>query len=216
MISEDVQELLYNAIRIYDTLAENDYLIIGRKSLQYPIEYFPIRLKKEYFWHLLGCKAKTNSELLYNKCKSKEPIANLLDYANGSDVKKCKEKYDSFIKVFDFVKNAKEIRVCDTENTPDRFNFILAMGHFNGIIGYDRYTESDIYYPKSTQSKSLSEFNSKNTARKIIIIIKKKISETEYSLVVYENKKDILRSLAPEISERYKMVIDKKLMKSDL
>jgi hypothetical protein len=216
MISEDVQELLYKAIQIYDTLAEKDYLILASKSLQYPVEFFQIRIKKEYFWHLIGCKAKTDGNVLYDICKRRESIKQFFDYTRGNNSYTCHEKYNAFINVFDFVNKAKEIRICDTKDTPDKFNFVLALGNYKGIVGYDKYKNFKYFYPKSSQTKSIMDFNSKKTARKIIAILKKESKEYNYSDLIFEAKVNIIHDLNGHLDENYYKLINKKLfLKSD-
>lgn len=212
MISDEVQELLYKAIQIFDALAEKDYLVFGQISLRHSTEVFQIRIKKEYFWHLLGCKVRKNVDNLYSRCLNKEKIVDCLDYTKGSSESMCREKYYAFIKVFDFVNYAKEIRICDTKDTPDKFNFVLAIGHFSGIIGYDSRQPSNIYFPKSTQSKPIKKYNSKSTARKIIAIIAKDCSESNYDCIRYEIKKNILKDIINDIDLEYKKLIDKAIL----
>lgn len=213
MISEKVQTLLFEAIQIFDALTEKDYLLFGQRGLRHSIEVFPIRIRKEHFWHLLGCKATKKIDDLYGRCKKRENIKDFVDYANGSTEKLCFDKYSTFRKVFDFVNKAKEIKICDTTDTPDKFNFVLAVGHYNGIIGYDNNPFSCFFFPKSTQSKPIKEFNSNNQARKVVAIVEKPYFCPYFNKVSYEIKQNILKEIVQKVDEDYQKMLDKNLIK---
>ena len=49
MIAEEIQNLLYDAVKIYNKYIGRDYLIIARTNPKIPIDFFQIRMKEENF-----------------------------------------------------------------------------------------------------------------------------------------------------------------------
>lgn len=213
MISEEVQEWLYSAINIYDKLVNKDFLLICRVNSQHPLEYFEIRIKEENFWHLLGCKIKEGISIqnheLYVSCLNRKPIRECLEYVRNRDITSCKIKYGIFKRVFDFISNAKRIRVCSTENTPDYYTFVLAVGYDEGIIGYDHKKSSLMHYPKTTQAKTIESFNAAKQAKKIVSILSKPISNSGYEEIVFEYKKNGTKDIIKSINAIFKRKIEK-------
>ena len=215
MIAEEIQNLLYDAVKIYDKYIGSDYLIIARSNPKMPIDFFQIRMKEENYWHLIGCgiskKSKFANHQLYQMCLDRKPIAEYLEYAKGGGIVISRQKYGVFTDVFDFVDKAKRIRICDTENTPDRFNFAIAAGYDSGIIGYAREKDKSLCHPKTSQTKSIESFNANKQARRIMAVLSKPCSNSLYSDVVFEYKKDVLKSIINEIDEGYRRKIDRAL-----
>ena len=70
----------------------------------------------------------------YLKCLAEEDVSDLLVYTRQSqDVSK---KAHVVINMFDFIANAKSIRLCHTDGTPEAAMFKVGAGSNNGVIGY--------------------------------------------------------------------------------
>ena len=73
---------------------------------------------------------------------------------NGRTARICvSKKSNVVINTFDFVGNAKSIRLCHTDGTPEAAMFRIGAGSVNGIIGYS--DEKVGLIPKTAQQKSI-------------------------------------------------------------
>ena len=173
MISEKIIPLLRQALPIYDRLEGKDYLIACNIRKQFPLEFYVFRIRKENFWHLLGCECLNtdgvlNAETLYDEFKRGHSVREHLSYTSNANG--CKEKYEVFKHIFDFIEHAKELRISKTNGTPEQYQFRMTSGNYKGIVGYDsRRTGSreddsqennsrgsDYLFPKTIQRKSIS------------------------------------------------------------
>ena len=80
MVSDNVTQILHKAIQIYNPLVDKDYLIICSINKNHPSDYYAIRIKKDNFWHLLGCRANVDSDEVYNLCLIGKDIKMFLNY----------------------------------------------------------------------------------------------------------------------------------------
>lgn len=209
MISKDSMALLHNAIAEYNKLADKDYLLACNLNKNHPIEYIVIRINKHNFWHLLGCKIlkkdKNNKTItldLYNECFLKNDISEYLEYTHTSQ--ELKTKYLIFIKIFNFVNNAKSVKVCKTDNSPEYYQFKIAVGHYSGIIGYDYENKSlSILFPKTTQDKSIDSFDNNKSAKRIIYILSKAISDSSFDIIEYAPSEAVFKKVINELPCNY-------------
>ncbi len=201
MVSDNVTQILHKAIQIYNPLVDKDYLIICSINKNHPSDYYAIRIKKDNFWHLLGCRANVDSDEVYNLCLIGKDIKMFLNYTNNEI--SCLEKYKTFSETFDFVNNAKILKVCDVFGTPEEFQFKLASGNDNGYIGYDKYRDnSPFHYPKTARNKPLSTLSIKNQ-KKIQAVLSKNTYHHSYTDLEYEIGKGIYNILRPNIPPEY-------------
>lgn len=100
------------------------------------------------------------------KCLAEEDISKMLVYTRQSqDVSK---KAHVIMEVFDFVTNAKYVRLCHTTGTPEAAMFRVGAGSNNGVIGYSAEDKGMI--PKTAQQKSI--FKIKADANEKIFLFK--------------------------------------------
>lgn len=202
MISEDTIKLLNHAVKEYDKLVNKDFLIACTINKNHPLEFYNFRIKKENFWHLLGCERNSsveiNSEELYEAFKNGRDIRE--DFSYTLSAHSCKEKYEVFNRLFNFVEHAKEIQICKTNGSPEQYQFKVVSGNYCGIIGYDS-NERDIFFPKSVQRKSIDGINTNRM--RISFILSKPITESTYNNLSYCVSKKLLETLLPEIPDKY-------------
>ena len=209
MISQICLQSIYDAIKVYNKRQGRKYLIAYRANCEKPFEFCEIILKKENFWHLVGTSISqnkdTDKDLLFDKCLSGDDISESLEYTRRSDDVERKTKV--FIKIFDFVSNAKELRITKTDNSPEIAMFNLGAGTVHGVIGYTNTNSG--FVPKTTQEKSIFKINP-NANDKINIILSKKIGEAEYNKLEYviskKAKNEILDELRRYIPSQLKIV----------
>lgn len=209
MISQICLQSIYDAIKVYNKRQGRKYLIAYRANSKKPFEFCEIILKKENFWHLVGTSISQNKDidkdLLFEKCLSEDDISESLEYTRRSDDVERKTKV--FIKIFDFVSNAKELRIIKTDNSPEIAMFNLGAGTVHGVIGYT--STSSGFVPKTTQEKSIFKINP-NANDKINIILSKEIGEAEYNKLEYviskKSKNEILDELRRYIPSQLKIV----------
>lgn len=84
--------------------------------------------------------------------------------------------------VFDFIANAKSIRLCHTDGTPEAAMFRVGTGLINGVIGYS--DESKGMIPKTAQNKSIFKIK-KDANDKIFLVISKPYGFEKYDRVDY-------------------------------
>ena len=206
MVSENVMQRLHNAIQIYDDLVDKDYLIICSIGKKAEHKYYEISIQKQNFWHLLGCKLiKGNSqEIVYDLCLSGENIREFLEYTNNE--KSCIKKDTVFNATFNFIKHAKQLKVCDVIDVPEEFQFKLASGNSSGYIGYDKYKDKKrLHYPKTTRTTPISETNF-SEQKKILAILSKPLNQNNYDCVEYEIAKDSYSDLRKNIPDEYEVL----------
>lgn len=207
MISKETEELLYKAIKIYDKRVGQDFLIAYSSSKKNPTEYVSIRISEENFWHLLGCKNADDCEVsdkktLYKNCLLKNSIKEFLVYSSGSSAQSALVKYNVFSKIFDFVENAKILRLCEpTQGIPESYHFELASGSNIGIVGYGKDYHKRFFFPKTTREKGISEIN--KVSNKILFILCKPIDQSSYESIVYEIKEGIAYDKKDTIPSEY-------------
>lgn len=203
MISKKSMNELHRAIKKYDKLVNKTYLLAYKKD-ESTFEFIEIKIEECNFWHLLGCKlptSKTNRydeyhHIYYEKCLKGEDISQDLFYAEGHKEKDVVEKRQTIESVFDFVSNAKGLKLSKS----GEYNFQLAIGSVIGIIGYNN--NHNIYYPKTAQNKDINKIITRtySTRRlnKIIIILSKDNNNLAYNHIEFEAGKDLFAKLADQ------------------
>ncbi len=106
--------------------------------------------------------------------------------------------------IFNFVKNAKTVKVCKTDNSPEYFQFKIAVGHYHGIIGYDYENKSlSILYPKTTQDKFIDNFNNDMSAKRILYILSKTIADSSFDTIEYSPSEAVFKKIIKELPDIY-------------
>jgi len=206
MISEKILKNLHNDIQIYDKKNGKDYLIVCSKGKNDKLKCCQITYNHFNFWHLLGCKIESENHLAtYEACKAKEDVA--VDISLVHSYAEAEVKHIVFEKVFDFVTNAKLIKVGYIGNCPEQFYLTMSMGNEVGFVGYDYPRDGNKNYliPKSVQSKKISSVAS--NLNKILFIVSKQQNQDAYTNVEYEIKKGIMSEHLSEIPENIKIGI---------
>ena len=213
MITEESMTLLYKAIEVYNRLADKDYLLACNISKNQPIEYLILRINRHNFWHLLGCKTiKTDTSNspadidLYAECLRKHNIAEYLVYTHTAQ--DLKAKYNVFMNIFDFIANAKAVRICKTDSTPEYYQFKIAVGQHTGIIGYDYENQSlSILFPKTAQNKSIGNFDNDRSAKRILYILSKPITNSSFDRIEYAPSESVFKKIILELPDAYDSTI---------
>lgn len=167
------------------------YLIAFGSKNDY--KFVQIIIKQSSFWHLLGCVLEADNNEgkndTYNKCKNKINVAEKISSVHSFS--EIKEKYEAMQNVFDFVTNAKQVKVGYAVGCPEEYLFKIGTGNNNGIVGYDYPNQgnSNLLFPKSAQLKSISKIS--KTTYKILVILSKNIDEKDYHNIEYEIKENI-------------------------
>lgn len=201
MISQNSMKILQQSIKQFDILANKTYLLAYKKDAN-NLDFYEIKIEEKNYWHLLGCKMQPNPaskcHMYYEKCLNGEDISNVLDYASDHREKDVLEKAKVMNAIFDFVTNAKYVKISDTGEK----SFELAIGNDIGIIGYS--TRNKIFFPQSTQSRNINTLMTKNYSNrklnKILIVLSKNTNEPKYKNVLFEAKK----GLFVELSDQFK------------
>ena len=201
MISKKSMNELHRAIKKYDKLVNKTYLLAYKKD-ESTFEFIEIKIEECNFWHLLGCKlptSKTNKydehhHIYYEKCLNGEDISQDLSYAEGHKEKDVVEKRQTIESVFDFVSNAKGLKLSKS----GEYNFQLAIGSVIGIIGYNN--NHNVYYPKTAQNKDINKIITRTYStrklNRITIILSKNNNSLEYNHIEFEAGKDLFAKLA--------------------
>lgn len=159
---------------------------------------------EENFWHLVGCKIDDSLKLtneqkhqLYLDCLAEKDISGSLIYTRqAQDVSK---KANVVISMFDFIKNAKSIRLCYTDGTPEATMFRVGAGSNNGVIGYSDEDKGMI--PKTAQQKSIYKIRA-DANDKIFLIISKPYGSAKYDRVDYAVSPKIFPCIIEELPEK--------------
>ena len=201
MITKHILEKLQKNIVLYDEKSENDYLVLFSIGKNHECYFNKISFKYYNFWHLLGCKdISNNSYQTYMDCKNHIDISEKIELK--CNISTFQEKDYAFNHVFDFVKNAKSIKIGYANKGPEKFQLTMALGNNDGIIGYDipKPYSNTFLFPKSCQKKNLSDVS--NSVNKILLILSKTCDDKLYTKIEYEIKKGI----AKELIEQNKIV----------
>ena len=187
MINQSSMQLLFNAIQIFDTKVDKNYLLGYRAGQKDSIKTVAININRYHFWHLLGCeldkkqlaKDSINKEDVYADCLQGLDISKYINYKRAAaDVN---NKYNTFVKVFDFVKHASMLRIC--EKVPTFELFSIGAGSTAGLIGYD--IKDNFYFPKTTYTKSIYDVDPK-ACKKICYILSKPKESKLFDTIEYE------------------------------
>lgn len=203
MITNGILELLHNAIYEYDKKCGKSYLVAFSSGRKNEMNVIQLHFTQSYFWHLLGCKLVEDSvqgkKAAYYKCLKREDISDKVNTIHSFS--EIQDKYNAFMQVFDFVKNAKNMKIGFTENCPEQFIFRTGIGSLSGMIGYDYPEKGKHGYliPKSAQRKSLSKVS--RNLNKILFILSKKNENTFYFNMEYEIKNGVFEALKAQIPE---------------
>lgn len=199
MIAEKLLGHLNKCIQLYDEKCGRDYVIVFSKGKRDEVKYCHITFNDYNFWHLLGCKLneKKHKEV-YSQCKNGEDISEKLSLVHSYS--EAYTKCEIFSKVFDFVSNAKCIKIGYIADCPEEFYLTMALGNEIGIIGYD-YTKDNKQFmiPKTVQKKKISSVSSEQS--KILFILSKNQNQKTYNNIEYEIKKGVAKEYFPQISD---------------
>lgn len=211
MISEKSLEYLEKSIPVFDNLSDKRYLVCYKQEDK--IKYLELQIDHTHFWHLLGCRLKENlslieKEFLYQSVlnrnyDNKNIVLESLDYTHT--FKEVEEKFNAFIKNFDFVKNGKILDIKNTDNTPEYNLFQYMIGSSSGIIGYKEAKEyKNIYIPNSSQKKSIYK-----NASPFVLILSKDFNKYGYDKIEYTitKKKDYIKEIISNIPSKYKVLV---------
>lgn len=201
MISKDNYELVKKAIKIHSNLKDRTYLILYKTSAKHKSKVMETPILEENFWHLVGCKIDDSLELtseqkhqLYLDCLAEEDVSESLIYTRQTqDVSK---KANVVINMFDFITNAKSIRLCHNDGTPEAAMFRVGSGSHNGVIGYSDEDKGMI--PKTAQQKSIFKIKA-DANDKIFLIISKPYCNVKYDRIDYAVSSKIFPSIMDEL-----------------
>lgn len=200
MISENLLSILHSDIQIYDKKNGKDYLITFNKGKKDSLKYCQLTFYHYNFWHLLGCKTKNENSLdIYKSCRNKQDISKNIALVHSYT--EAETKHSIFEKIFDFVANAKFIKLGYIGNCPEKFYLTMSIGNEVGFVGYD-YTKNDkkkFLIPKSVQDKKLSIVT--NEMNKILFILSKEQTQKAYINIEYEIKNGVVKEYLSEISK---------------
>ncbi len=197
--------LLQQAIKIYDRRAGKQYLISYRTNKNHHAKVIELSIREGNFWHLVGCKVnqECDGHVVYQACLEGKDVSESLSYTRRSqDLKK---KADIFCKLFDFIENAKILRIASTENAPEAAMFCVGAGTVGGLIGYDKVSKYHI--PKTTQEKSIFALD-KNASDKIFLVLSKSDESEIYDVMEYSISKDHAGELCAELMDSYRISED--------
>lgn len=192
--------LLQQAIKIYNRRVGKQYLVAYRTNKNHRSKVIELSICEENFWHLVGCKVNPNCDghVVYQSCLEGKDVTESLSYTRKSqDLKK---KAEVFCKLFDFIANAKVLRIACTENTPDAAMFCVGAGTVAGLIGYDKVSKYHI--PKTTQDKSIFALD-KNASDKIFLVLSKSDGSDIYDVMEYSISKEHAGELCSELMDAY-------------
>lgn len=191
MKSERLLEYLKECIRLYDEKNGNDYIVAFSKGKKDTLKYCYITFKQENFWHLVGCELNSNNHVeIYKQCKSGGDVSKELSLVHSYS--EAYNKCEVFSKVFDFVSNAKYIKIGCVTDCPEEFYLTMALGNDMGVIGYDYIKgKKKFLIPKSVQSKKISSMSKE--LNKVLFILSKRQDQKAYTKIEYEIKSGVAR-----------------------
>lgn len=201
MISKDSYKLVKKAIKIHSNLKDRTYLILYKINAKQKSKVMETPILEENFWHLVGCKIDDSLKLtpeqkhqLYLDCLAERDISESLIYTRqAQDVSK---KANVVINMFDFIANAKTIRLCHTDGTPEAAMFRVGAGSNNGVIGYSKEDKGMI--PKTAQQKSIFKIKA-DANDKIFLIISKPYGNAKYDRLDYAVSHKIFPCITEEL-----------------
>jgi len=201
MISKENYELVKKAIKIHNNLKDRTYLILYKVNAKQKSKVMETPILEENFWHLVGCKIDDSLKLtpeqkhqLYLDCLVEKDISESLIYTRQpQDVSK---KANVVINMFDFITNAKSIRLCHTDGTPEATMFRVGTGSNNGVIGYSDEDKGMI--PKTAQQKSIFKIKA-DANDKIFLIISKPYGNVKYDRIDYTVSPKVFPSIIDEL-----------------
>ena len=179
--------------------------ILYKASAKHKAKVMEASILEENFWHLVGCKIDDSLDLspkqkhqLYQDCLAGKDISASLVYTRqAQDVAK---KASVVISMFDFVKNAKTIRLCHTDGTPEAAMFKVGAGSSNGVIGYSNEDKGMI--PRTAQQKSIFKIKA-DASDKIFLIMSKPYGNGKYDRIDYV----ISPKIFPDIREELPLTV---------
>ncbi len=204
MVSKKLLDILHKGIKLYDEKMGKDYLIVFGKGKTDIIKYCQVTFYDYNFWHLLGCKEESKDHFeLYESCKKGEDIS--MDISLVHSYSEAEIKHSVFESVFDFVANAKSIRIGYVEDCPEQFYLTMSMGDANGFVGYDypKGNNKKFLIPKSVQDKKVSMVT--KDLNKILFVLSKQQNDEVYTNIEYEIKQGIIQEYLQYISEDIKI-----------
>lgn len=211
MITDKSMELLSKAIIEYDKLKGKQYLLCVKENKNSDLCYFELNIAPRNFWHLLGCSVDYNytskkSIELYEDCLKGINIKENLKYARGHSFIDVNQKYNTFMSIFNFINNAKITNLANSNKTPDYDKFKYAIGNEKGIIGYD-IEKINVLYPKTTQNKSIFDYN--KPIMDIHFIFSKENKKEIYTNVEYciTKKIDYIETSVKNIPSEYSVFV---------
>ena len=215
MISPENYKLIVQAIKIHNKLKDRTYLILYKVNAKQTSKNMEIPILEENFWHLVGCRIDDTLKLtpsqkhqMYLDCENGEDISKSLIYTRQpQDVSK---KANVVINMFDFVANAKSIRLCNTDGTPEAAMFRIGAGSNNGVIGYSKEDKGMI--PKTAQQKSIFKIKA-DANDKIFLIMSKPYGYSEYDRIDYVISRKVFPTIINEIPKS--ILINNDILKSN-
>lgn len=199
MITEKLLRHLNECIQLYDEKCDNDYIIVFSKGKKDTVNCCHITFNNFNFWHLLGCKLNVKDhDEVYFQCKNGDNISDKLSLVHSYS--EAYTKCEIFKKVFDFISNAKYMKIGYIANCPEEFYLTMALGNEIGIIGYD-YTKDNKRFmiPKTVQEKKISSVSSELS--KILFILSKSQKQKSYTNIEYEIKKGVAKEYFSRVSD---------------
>ncbi|MCM1235924.1 MAG: PBECR4 domain-containing protein [Ruminococcus flavefaciens] len=194
MISKKLLERLKECIQLYDKKCGKDYVVVFGKGKNDTLKYCHITFNIYNFWHLAGCKLDDGNHIeVYNQCKNSEEISDILEKISlVHSYSEAYTKCEIFERVFDFVSNAKCIKIGYVNKCPEEVYLTMALGNEIGIIGYDYPKfKKEFMIPKTVQEKKISSVSKE--LNKILFILSKDQSQKEYTHIEYEIKEGVVK-----------------------
>ena len=216
MISNKNITHIHKAIKEFNKLVDKTFLIAFTPSKSQPLQFMEIQIKQNNFWHLVGCQIDKNlgldddeKEELYKNCFKGDDVSKFLKYTrkpnkpmaffNSKDIP---IKSLVVLNIFNFIDNAKKIRIVDAKGTGDAHIYEIGIGSGieKAIIGY-RF-ENNYYVPITSLEKSIFNVD-KNANNKIVIILSKESKHQQYDKIEYEVGKGLFRKLVLQFKDKF-------------
>ena len=207
MIQSKDLEILHRSIQVYNSIANQIYLIGFRCNKNHPLKFAEIETSEKHFWHLLGVTFDRSLELtgaakreVYERCLHSLDVSAYLEYTHRAiDVG---NKFSVFMQIYDFVANAGQLVLASTKSTPEETTFKIGAGRVIGYIGYGEDKSGAPLFPKTVRNRSIFSLDPKAND-KVVIILSKGLSDAQYREIRYIQSRKLLPSIYREIPDRY-------------
>lgn len=174
-------KLLHEAAVRYERYLNQNLIFIFHESAKNPVyDYYEVYFGKENFIHLAGfARGDISASEFFDKCLSGSILLKEVRFSENR--KSASAKLGVLSGLLDY-RHTKVYRIGNADLITLKNRFELAVGHGNGLMGFDQRSSTGLPVPVTVLNRSITDFVS--TPQILVVVLAKSRGEKYYTRII--------------------------------